>query len=240
MWDTIHIRWNSLRLQYQLTEYCNTLPPFLISLSLSLSVCLCLPSPPYLCQYGVNIFLLYHRVLWLEDSVCSMTDHLQHLVFPNSFMTINKTTWKERTHYIKKESFFLYYYYYFFSPLFPLFTLLYYNLIKVQLHLCPLHYPLLHRVIRYETKYLHLFHLPDTMSPVLGLEVNLRVPVTIVEYNDVGRSQIDAETPRTGWEHENKFLAPGAVEVIDWLLPVGVGRLTIKSTVLVTKKLIII
>ena len=58
-----------------------------------------------------------------------------------------------------------------------------------------------------------------SLSPThLSLQINLRVPVRVKENDDVGSGQVDAQTPSSGGEHEDKLLTVGPVILINVFL----------------------
>ena len=53
----------------------------------------------------------------------------------------------------------------------------------------------------------YLFELTDSVSAIHGLKIHLGVPIRVVENNDVGCVQVDAETSGASGQHEDKLLA---------------------------------
>lgn len=105
--------------------------------------------------------------------------------------------------------------------------------VQAQLHLGPLHDPLLHCVFCDEAEDSHLLLLTDPVGSVLRsgengvgeavevgflkqtnkkkhgthhrLKVDLRVPVRVVQDDDVGCGQVDAQTSGPGTQHEDEL-----------------------------------
>ena len=48
-----------------------------------------------------------------------------------------------------------------------------------------------------------------------GLQVNLRIPVRVIEDDHVSGCQVDTQTPRPGAQHEEELAAVGLVERVD-------------------------
>ena len=59
--------------------------------------------------------------------------------------------------------------------------------------------------------------------PHLGLQVDLGIPVGVVEHHGVCGGQVDSETPRTRGQHEDKLVTARAVVVVDVVLGGGGG-----------------
>ena len=72
------------------------------------------------------------------------------------------------------------------------------NLVQSQLHLCLLHNSLLNCVLCDQSEHLHLFGLPDTVGPILGLQVHLRIPVRVIDDDNVGCGKVDPQPPSSG------------------------------------------
>jgi hypothetical protein len=70
-------------------------------------------------------------------------------------------------------------------------------------------------MLRNKTKYADRFLLSDTVRPIHRLKIGLRVPVTVVEDNDVRSGEIDAKPARTGGEEEDEFRRAGLVVRVD-------------------------
>ena len=78
---------------------------------------------------------------------------------------------------------------------------------------------------------MYLLLLANPVSPVHGLQVHLWIPVGVVEDDDVGRVQVDAEASRAGGQHEDEFLAALGVVLLDLTVAVLVGGLTVNAAV---------
>ncbi|KAG9389180.1 chromatin remodelling complex ATPase chain ISW1 [Pyrenophora tritici-repentis] len=57
-----------------------------------------------------------------------------------------------------------------------------------------------------EAENVDLLGLADTMSAVHGLKISLRVPVTVKENDNVGRSQVDTQATGAGGQEKQKLL----------------------------------
>ena len=69
------------------------------------------------------------------------------------------------------------------------------------------------------------------MRSVHGLQVHLRVPVRVVDDDDVGGVQVDAEAAGSGRKHEDELLAVVGVELLDLTVSVFVSRLAVDAAV---------
>ena len=78
--------------------------------------------------------------------------------------------------------------------------------VHLQLELRALDDLLLDRVGRHEAEDLHFLRLPDAVRAVLRLQVGLRVPVRVVDDDDVGGLQVDAEAAGARREQEEEDL----------------------------------
>lgn len=56
-----------------------------------------------------------------------------------------------------------------------------------------------------EAEDINLLLLTDTMGTILGLQINLGVPVTIVQDDNIGSDQVDTETSSAGGQQENEL-----------------------------------
>ncbi|KAI6748785.1 hypothetical protein HG531_007732 [Fusarium graminearum] len=79
----------------------------------------------------------------------------------------------------------------------------------------------------------NLFGLADTMGSIHGLQIGLRVPITIIQNNDVGSCQVDAQTTSTCCKEKDELLRPRLIVLINSSDSVLVGGSTINSAVLV-------
>lgn len=78
------------------------------------------------------------------------------------------------------------------------------------------------------------------MSAVHGLQVHLRVPVGVVDDDDVGRREVDAEPAGACRQHEHELFTALRVVLLDLPVAVLVRRLTVQTTVLNTNYVIVI
>merc|ERR1711892_549148 len=97
-------------------------------------------------------------------------------------------------------------------------------------HLCD---PLLHGVPGDESVYHDLILLPDPVGSAEGLDIIVRIPVTVIDDNGVGSGQIDSETSSPGGEQEHKLLSTWLVEPINGLLPHCTSDASINPLILV-------
>lgn len=73
--------------------------------------------------------------------------------------------------------------------------------------------------------------LADTMRPVNGLQVHLRVPIRIEYDNDVGLMEVDANTARPRRQNEDLFLAIWILKIINTEVTLVCRRLPVNSTI---------
>ena len=106
------------------------------------------------------------------------------------------------------------------------------KLVESQLLRCPLQHTLLHTALRNEAEDVDLLGLTDTMSTVHSLQIRLRVPITVVQDDDVGGGQIDTETTGTRREQEDELVAVGLVVLVDGCDTVVMGCSTVDTAVL--------
>lgn len=78
--------------------------------------------------------------------------------------------------------------------------------VQLKLHGLLLYHFLLHSVLGDEAEDLDYLRLPDTVSTIHGLKVNLRIPIAVIEDNDVGCHQIQTQTTCSGRDEEDKFV----------------------------------
>ena len=71
----------------------------------------------------------------------------------------------------------------------------------------------------------------NTMGTILRLEIGVRIPITVVQDDNIGRGQVDTETSSTRREQENKLLAAGSVILVDSDDTVLVSRSTVDTAV---------
>jgi hypothetical protein len=88
-------------------------------------------------------------------------------------------------------------------------------------------------VLRAEAEHLHRLLLADAVRAVHRLQVHLRVPVAVVEDDDVGSREVDAQAARARREQEAKLLAAVRVERVDHVLAVLARRVAVDAAVLV-------
>ena len=73
--------------------------------------------------------------------------------------------------------------------------------------------------------------LADTVRPVDGLQVHLRIPIRIENDDDVGLMEVDANTAGPRREYEDLLLALGILEVINAEVALVRRRLPVDSTI---------
>ena len=71
---------------------------------------------------------------------------------------------------------------------------------------------LLDGVDHHETQNSDLVLLPDSVSPILGLEILVRVPIGVEDDDRVGGLQVQPETSGSSGEQEDEVLRVGTVE----------------------------
>ena len=74
------------------------------------------------------------------------------------------------------------------------------------------------------------------MSSIHGLQVHLRVPVTVVEHHGVGSHEIEAQTSSSGRDQEDELVSVLGSEIIDLRLSVIQLSVAIKSAILVVSE----
>ena len=109
------------------------------------------------------------------------------------------------------------------------------KLVEPQLLRCSLQHALLDTTFRDEAEDVDLLGLADTMSTVHGLQIRLRVPITVVQDDDVGSGQVDAETTGARGEQEDELVAVGLVVLVDGDDTVVVRRASIDAAVFYTR-----
>ena len=65
------------------------------------------------------------------------------------------------------------------------------------------------------------------MSSVHGLQVHLRVPVAVVDDDNVGGVEVDAEAAGPAAQHEQDLAGPGLVKLLHLLVTILVRGLTV-------------
>jgi len=70
------------------------------------------------------------------------------------------------------------------------------------------------------------------MSTILRLKIDLGVPVTVVENNDIGCDQVDSESTSPSSQQENELGAVGLVVFVNCCHSIFVVGLTVNTTVL--------
>mmetsp|Transcript_8845 Transcript_8845/g.30409 ORF Transcript_8845/g.30409 Transcript_8845/m.30409 type:complete len:769 (-) Transcript_8845:151-2457(-) len=91
-------------------------------------------------------------------------------------------------------------------------------------------------VLRAEPVHVNLLLLANSVSAVHGLQVHLRVPVRVVQDDDIGGVQVDSEATCPRGKQEGKLLRVGGVVRIDALLPVLSRGVSVNPAVLVPPK----
>ena len=81
-----------------------------------------------------------------------------------------------------------------------------------------------------------LLFLSYSMSAVNCLQINLRVPITIKNYNYVCTMQIDAKTTSSCWQYEDLFIGLRILKHINSLFSITGRCLSINTTVLESPK----
>ena len=94
-------------------------------------------------------------------------------------------------------------------------TLLNDELIKTQLLRRALEHAFLNTVLRNEAINVDLLGLADAVGAVHGLQIRLRIPVAVVENNDVCRSKVDTQATCTSGQAEDELLAVRLVVLVD-------------------------
>ena len=110
-------------------------------------------------------------------------------------------------------------------------TLLDHQLIETQLLRGSLEDALLDRVVCHETVHKNLLLLADAVCSVHGLEVCLRIPVTVEQDDDIGARQVDAQTTGACCKQEQELVAVWAVVFIDRSNAVFMDRAAVNPAV---------
>jgi len=79
------------------------------------------------------------------------------------------------------------------------------DLIETQLHLGTFNHLLFHRLLCDKAEDVDLLLLANTMCAILCLQIDLRVPVAVVEDDNVGRGQVDAKAASSSCEQKHKL-----------------------------------
>lgn len=103
------------------------------------------------------------------------------------------------------------------------------EMLKDALPLGTLQDVLFHRVPREKAEHFDVPRLPNAMGPRLGLEVILRVPVTVKNNHSIRRGQVDAKSTCPSGEEESKIVRAGSIVVVHSTLPQVVGHRPIES-----------
>ena len=106
-------------------------------------------------------------------------------------------------------------------------TLLDHKSVELKLFGGPIDNALLDGIFRHETEDLDGLFLTDTVSTVLSLEIHLRIPITVVENDNIGGGKVDTETTSSGRKHEDELI--GVLLVVGRDL--GIAEVTIGTTV---------
>ena len=89
------------------------------------------------------------------------------------------------------------------------------ELVQPKLLRRPLQHPLLDATLRDEPEHIHLLRLPNPVRAIHRLQVSLRVPVRVVQDDNVSSGEVDAEAPSTGRKQEDELLRVGLVVFVD-------------------------
>ena len=81
------------------------------------------------------------------------------------------------------------------------------ELVESQLLRRALEHTLFNTALRDETEYIDLLRLADTMSTIHCLQVGLRIPVAVVQDDDVGSRQVDSEPASACRQQEDELLS---------------------------------
>ena len=154
-------------------------------------------------QNGVYVFVCDAGLLGGEDVVGAVTQYVQHLVLVHFLIGVDEA------------------------------ALLYDDIVEAQLDFGALDDALLGSVFGDEAEDAHLLLLADAMRAVHGLEIGLWVPVRVVENDDVGRVEIDAEAARARTQHVYELGGARRVELVHGLLAILVLGAAVEATVFV-------
>eukprot|EP00053_Salpingoeca_punica_P017129 m.163900 g.163900 ORF g.163900 m.163900 type:complete len:637 (-) comp17120_c0_seq4:1564-3474(-) len=152
---------------------------------------------------GVNVLVGDGGVIAAEDALSAKLDHLQHFVLVQVLLLIGKAA------LLNDEG------------------------VEAELHLSLFHNALFDCALGDETENADRLCLADAVGAILSLQISLRIPVAVVEDDDVGSGEVNAETACTGAEHEDELLAVGRIVLVDHALTVLVRRLAVEAAVLV-------
>ena len=148
-------------------------------------------------------FWSYLGVLVGKYVLCAVSDHVEHLVLAQVLLVLGQP------------------------------PLLDHHPIQPQLHRRPLHDLLVDGVLGDHPEHLDLLLLTDSVRPIHGLQVHLRVPVGVKNDDDVGSVEVDAQSAGPRRQHEDELGRARSVVLLDLRVPVLVGRLTVDTTVAV-------
>ena len=148
-------------------------------------------------------FWSYLGVLVGKYVLCAVSDHVEHLVLAQVLLVLGQP------------------------------PLLDHHPIQPQLHRRPLHDLLVDGVLGDHPEHLDLLLLTDSVRPIHGLQVHLRVPVGVKEDDDVGGVEIDAQSAGPRRQHEDELGRARSVVLLDLSVPVLVRRLAVDATVAV-------
>ena len=101
---------------------------------------------------------------------------------------------------------------------------------------CSLQHALFNTAFRDEAEDVDLLGLTDTMSTVHSLQIRLRVPITVVQDDDVGGGQVDTETTGTRGEQEDELVAVGLIVLVDGSDTVIMSGSTVDAAVLCSSR----
>lgn len=77
-----------------------------------------------------------------------------------------------------------------------------------------------------------LLLLTDTMGTILSLQIHLRVPITVVQDNNIGRDQVDTQTTSSCRQQEDKLVTVGFVVLVNTLDTVLMRSVSVDTAVL--------
>jgi hypothetical protein len=109
--------------------------------------------------------------------------------------------------------------------------LLYNQLIQAQLLCRSLKHAFLHAPICNETEDVYLLCLTNAVCTIHRLKICLRIPVAVVEYNNVCSGEVDTKPSSTRGKEEYKFLAVWFIVLVDTRNTILVIGTTINATI---------
>ena len=75
----------------------------------------------------------------------------------------------------------------------------------------------------------YLFFLSYPMSSVHSLEIHLRIPIRVIDDDNIGRVQVDSQTSGPRAQHEDKLGGVLRVVFLDLTIPVLMSSISINS-----------